>query len=133
MNKVILIGRIGSEMQIHTFESGGKIGNLSLATDDSYKNQQGEKVTITDWHRIVIRNKVCDVFEKYVSKGDKICVTGKNKTRSYEVNGEKRYVTEVHVSEFEFVESKQTSNHQPQQSNNTQPPVESNEPDDLPF
>lgn len=130
MNKVILIGRIGSEMQVHTFEDGGKIGNLSLATDDSYKNQKGEKITITDWHRIVIRNKVCDVFETYVKKGDKICVTGKNKTRSYDVNGEKRYVTEVHVSEFEFVESKQNNSQQPTTSESS---IESEEPDDFPF
>lgn len=129
MNKVILIGRIGAEMKVHEFENGGKIGNLSLATDDSYKNKQGEKVEITDWHRIVIKNKLCDLFEKYVKKGDKICVVGKNKTRQYQSpEGDTRHVTEVHVYDFEFVESKKNN-----VDNNTKQNKNQEPDDDLPF
>lgn len=129
MNKVILIGHVGDEVKVHHFEGGGSVGRFPLATDDSYKNQQGEKVQVTDWHNVVVRNKLTDIFSKYVKKGDKICVEGKSKTRQYEVDGQKRYATEVIVHSFEFISSKNNST----SNQGGGPAPGNNEPDDLPF
>jgi single-strand DNA-binding protein len=99
-NKVQLIGNLGNDPEIITLESGKKLAKFSLATNESYKNSQGEKVTQTDWHNLIAWNKTADIIEKYVTKGKEIAIEGKLTSRSYETKeGEKRYVTEVVVSE----------------------------------
>lgn len=109
VNKVILLGHVGDEIKMHHFDGGNCIGRISLATNESYKNKQGEKVTETQWHNLVVRNKVAEIFEKYVKKGDQIYVEGGIKTRKWQgEDGNERYSTEVHVNNFSFVGSKQS-------------------------
>ena len=108
LNKVILIGNVGAEMKVHQFDSGDKIGRLPLATSESYTDSKtGEKITQTEWHNIVVRNKVVDVFDRYVKKGDKLYIEGKIKTRKWQdANGQDQYMTEIIVNEFTFLSPK---------------------------
>ena len=95
-NKVQLIGHVGQEPEIKTFDGGKKVVNFTLATNESYKNEKGEKVEQTEWHRVTAWGKVADIIEKYVIKGKEIAIEGKLTHRSYDdKNGEKRFVTEV--------------------------------------
>jgi single-strand DNA-binding protein len=107
LNKVMLIGHLGDEVKMHYFEGGNAIGRFPIATNESYTNKQtGEKVTSTDWHNVVVRNKLAEICEKYLSKGDKVYCEGKIKTREYEQEGVKRYTTEIHVGEMMFLSTK---------------------------
>jgi single-strand DNA-binding protein len=150
LNKVMLIGHLGDEIKMHYFEGGGSIGRFPIATNETYTSKQtGERVTNTDWHNIVVRNKAAEICEKYLSKGDKVYVEGRLKNRQWQgEDGNTRYTTEVHVQEFTFLSTKKHSmaNHQAQSSSTTaiplNPPVQQNtaastsEPeqeDDLPF
>ena len=99
-NRVQLIGHVGNDPEIKTFEGGKTVANLTIATNDSYKNDKGEKVEETQWHRLVAWGKAADIMEKFVTKGKEIAIEGKLTHRSYDdKNGEKRYVTEVVVTE----------------------------------
>jgi len=99
-NTVQLIGHVGQEPEIKTFDGGKKLANLTIATNDSYKNDKGEKVETTEWHKVVAWGKTADIIEKYVTKGKEIAIEGKLTHRSYDdKNGEKRYITEVVVNE----------------------------------
>lgn len=99
-NKVQLIGHVGQEPEIKTLEGGRKLANFTLATNEIYKNDKGEKVEETQWHKLVAWGKTAEIIEKYVTKGKEIAVEGKLTHRSYDdKNGEKRYVTEVVVNE----------------------------------
>lgn len=105
-NKVQLIGNVGQEPIITTLESGKKVVRLSLATNENYKNGNGEKQTDTNWHNIVAWGKTAGIIEKYVNKGKEVAVEGKLTSRSYEdKEGVKRYVTEVVVSEILLMDS----------------------------
>jgi single-strand DNA-binding protein len=100
-NRVQLIGNLGTEPEIITLESGKKLAKFSIATNETYKNAQGEKVTDTQWHNVVAWNKTAEIIEKYVQKGNEIIVEGKLTSRSYETKeGEKRYITEVVCNEL---------------------------------
>ncbi|MEN8858100.1 MAG: single-stranded DNA-binding protein [Flavobacteriaceae bacterium] len=100
-NKVQLIGNLGNDPEIITLESGKKLAKLSIATNESYKNAQGEKVTDTQWHNVVAWNKTAEIVEKYLHKGSEVAIEGKLTTRSYETKeGEKRYITEVVCNEL---------------------------------
>lgn len=94
-NLVILVGNLGADPEIKTFESGNKVANLKLATSEKWTNKAGEKVEETQWHSLVFFGKIVDVIEKYVKKGDRISVDGKIKYESYEKDGEKRYSTKI--------------------------------------
>jgi len=111
VNKVMLIGHLGDEVKMHYFEGGGCIGRFPIATNETYTNKQtGEKVTNTDWHNIVVRNKAAEICEKYLSKGDKIYVEGRLKNRQWQgEDGNTRYTTEVHVQDFTFLTTKKES------------------------
>ena len=99
-NKVQLIGNLGQDPEIVNLESGKKLAKFSLATNESYKNAEGEKITQTDWHNLVAWNKTADIIEKYVTKGKEIAIEGKLTSRSYEdKEGQKKYITEVVVNE----------------------------------
>jgi len=93
---------------MHYFEGGGCIGRFPIATNESYTNKQtGEKVTNTDWHNVVVRNKAAEVCEKYLKKGDKVYVEGRLKNRQWQgEDGNTRYTTEVHVQDFTFLTNK---------------------------
>ena len=100
-NKVQLIGHVGNDPEIKSFDGGKKLAKLSIATNESYKNDKGEKVEETQWHSLVAWGKTADIIEKYVVKGKEIAIEGKLTHRSYEdKNGEKRYVTEVVIDEL---------------------------------
>ena len=108
LNKVMLIGHLGDDVKMHYFEGGGSIGRFPLATNESYTNKNsGEKVTNTEWHNLVVRNKAAEICEKYLSKGDRIYVEGRIKTRKWTgEDGVERYSTEINVNEFTFLTTK---------------------------
>jgi single-strand DNA-binding protein len=111
LNQVHLIGHTGSEIQMHYFEGGGCIGRITLATNDSYKNKNtGEKVETTEWHNLVFRNKPAEIIEKWVSKGDKIRVSGKLTYSDYEKDGQKIRSANIDVNDFEFLKTRKSSN-----------------------
>ena len=99
-NSVQLIGRLGNEPEVRTFESGKKMATFSLATNDVYYNNEGEKVEDTQWHNIVVWGKKVDVVENYLKKGNEIALSGKLINRSYEKDGEKKYITEINMNEL---------------------------------
>ncbi|WP_228236374.1 single-stranded DNA-binding protein [Allomuricauda sp. M10] len=147
LNKVMLIGHLGDEVKIHYFEGGNCIARFPLATNETYTNRQtGEKVTNTEWHNIVVRNKAAEICEKYLSKGDKVYVEGRLKNRQWQgEDGNMRYTTEVHVQDFTFLTTKnegmpntQMQGSAPQNvpsrpSAPEVPSIETDEDDDLPF
>lgn len=100
-NKVQLIGNLGNDPEIINLESGKTLAKFAIATNESYKNAQGEKVTDTQWHNIVAWGKTAQIVEKYVGKGKEVAIEGKLTTRSWEdKDGIKRYITEVVCSEL---------------------------------
>lgn len=108
LNKVMLIGHLGDEVKMHYFEGGNCIGRFPIATNESYTNRQtGEKVTNTEWHNIVVRNKAAEVCEKYLKKGDLIYVEGRLKTRQWQgEDGNTRYTTEIQATDFTFLSNR---------------------------
>jgi single-strand DNA-binding protein len=100
-NKVQLIGHVGNDPEIKTFEGDRKVAKLTIATNDSYKNDKGEKIEETQWHNLVAWGKTAEIIEKYVVKGKEIAIEGKLTHRSYDdKNGEKKYFTEVVINEL---------------------------------
>ena len=137
LNKVMLIGHLGDDVKMHYFEGGGSIGRFPLATNESYVNKtSGEKVTNTEWHNIVVRNKAAEVCEKYLSKGDKIYIEGRIKNRKWTgEDGNDRYSTEINVNEFTFLSTKKEADQGDPSPAASSPNVEQTPPDtdDLPF
>lgn len=140
INKVILIGNLGDDVKMHYFDDKNSVGRFPIATSESYTNKTtGEKVTTTDWHNIVVRNKLAEICEKYLSKGDKVYVEGKLKNRQWEQDGVKRYSTEIQVNEMTFLSTKKNAENSNNSAANTQnsstepKSVATEENDDLPF
>ncbi|MDF4220518.1 MULTISPECIES: single-stranded DNA-binding protein [Maribacter] len=150
LNKVMLIGHLGDEVKMHYFEGGGSIGRFPIATNETYTNKStGERVTNTDWHNVVVRNKAAEICEKYLSKGDKVYVEGRLKNRQWQgEDGNTRYSTEVHVQEFTFLNTKKEgmqnnggsapvaqkpASTENKASSSAPAPASSEEDDDLPF
>ncbi|WGH74690.1 single-stranded DNA-binding protein [Tenacibaculum tangerinum] len=140
INKVILIGHLGDEVKMHYFEGGNSIGRFPLATNETYTSRQtGERITNVEWHNIVVRNKLAEICEKYLTKGDRVYCEGRIKTRQYEVDGQKRYATEIQVQDMTFLSTKKdpnnTSSSEAATQNNSIPPtsIAKEEDDDLPF
>ena len=100
-NKVQLIGNLGNDPEIVNLESGKTLAKFAIATNESYKNAQGEKITDTQWHNIIAWGKTAQIVEKYITKGKEVAIEGKLTTRSWEdKDGMKRYITEVVCSEL---------------------------------
>lgn len=100
-NRVQLIGHVGQEPEIKNLEGGKKVATITLATNEHYTNQKGEKVEQTEWHRLTAWGKTAEIIEKYVAKGKEIAVEGKLTYRNYDdKNGDKKYVTEIIVNEL---------------------------------
>lgn len=145
LNKVMLIGHLGDEVKMHYFEGGGCIGRFPLATNETYISKQtNERITNTEWHNIVVRNKGAEICEKYLSKGDKVYIECCLKTRKWtDDKGLDRYSTEVHCTDFTFLSTKKESDSNAANKSAAQNPVSDrtseiknpaeNEPDDLPF
>ncbi len=123
LNKVMLIGHLGDDVKMHYFEGGNCIGRFPLATNEVYVNKQtNERVTSTEWHNIVVRNKAAEICEKYLSKGDKIYVEGRIKSRQWQgEDGVARYTTEIQVTEFTFLTTKKEFDANKQQQQPTTP------------
>ena len=106
-NHVQLIGNVGQDPTITNLESGRKVARFSLATNEFYKKDKGEKVQTTEWHTVVAWGKTADLIENYVVKGKELALSGKLKSRSYEdKEGVTRYVTEIEASEILLMGSK---------------------------
>ena len=100
-NKVQLIGNLGNDPEIINLESGKTLAKFTIATNESYKNASGEKITDTQWHNIVAWGKTAQIIEKYVTKGKEVAIEGKLTSRSYEdKEGNKRYITEIVCNEL---------------------------------
>jgi single-strand DNA-binding protein len=100
-NRVQLIGNLGNDPEIINLEDGKKIAKFSLATNETYKNAQGDKVENTYWHNLIAWNKTAEIVEKYLLKGKEIAVEGKLTNRTYETDeGETKYVIEILVNEI---------------------------------
>ena len=142
VNKVILIGNLGKDPEVRHLENGRAVAIFPLATNESYKNKEGERVTTTEWHNIVAWSPFAEIVERFSKKGGQVCVIGKLATRSWEdQTGAKRYTTEVIVRELTLLGSN-TSNRPPAPSESDDPTQDrSQDPDwlieddtdDLPF
>ena len=143
LNKVMLIGHLGDEVKLHYFDDRNCVGRFPLATNETYTSKQtNERVTNTEWHNVVVRNKAAEICAKYLSKGDRVYIEGRIKTRKWQDDkGNDRYSTEIHCTDFTFLTTKgETGNvepstqQQPQiQKPQTESPSEVAEDDDLPF
>jgi single-strand DNA-binding protein len=144
VNKVILVGRLGKDPEVRTFEGGVKKANFTMATSEYRKDKDGNRVEMTEWHNIVCWRNLAENAEKYLVKGKMIYVEGKLRTRSWDDNGSKRYITEIEASTFTMLSSKAEDTEQRVENMAAaaaapvppQPPVEENFPpetDDLPF
>lgn len=107
----MLIGHLGDEVKMHYFDGGNCIGRFPLATNETYINKStNEKITSTEWHNLVVRNKAAEICEKYLSKGDKIYVEGRIKSRQWQAeDGTTKFTTEIQVTEFTFLTTKKDS------------------------
>jgi single-strand DNA-binding protein len=100
-NKVQLIGNLGNGPEVRTFEGGRKMARFSMATNESYRNAQGERITETQWHNLIAWGKLADIAERFLEKGKEVAIEGKLINRSYQDReGNKRYVTEIQVNEL---------------------------------
>lgn len=157
VNRVILIGNVGQDPRVKYFDTGSAVATFPLATTDrGYTLQNGTQIPErTEWHNIVASNRLAEIVDKYVHKGDKLYLEGKIRTRSYsDQSGAMRYITEIYVDNMEMLTPKgagqgastsaqqgaATPSQQPQQmQQNQQPqqsqaqPVQDNPADDLPF
>lgn len=100
-NKVQLIGNLGNQPEVITLESGKKLAKFTMATNENYKNANGEKITDTQWHNIIAWGNAAKIIEDYVNKGDELAIEGKLTSRSYDdKEGNKRYITEIVINEL---------------------------------
>lgn len=99
-NRVQLIGHLGMDPESKTLDNGTAMSRFSIATNDSYKNAKGEKVTDTQWHTLVAWNKTAELANQLLKKGKEVAIEGKLINRSYEKDGVKHYATEIRVDQF---------------------------------
>lgn len=123
LNKVMLIGHLGDDVKMHYFEGGGCIGRFPIATNETYVNKStNERISNTEWHNIVVRNKAAEICEKYLKKGDKVYIEGRIKTRKWtDDKGMERYSTEIQCTDFTFLSDK-NQNESDNNSNNASEP-----------
>lgn len=142
LNKVMLIGHLGDDVKMHYFDGGNCIGRFQLATNEVYINKTtNEKITSTEWHNLVVRNKAAELCEKHLSKGDKIYVEGRLKSRQWQAeDGSTKYTTEIQVTEFTFLSikkdneiNKQSQNSESVKNTNFDPQNNGLPVNDLPF
>lgn len=106
-NKVQLIGNVGNAVEVKNTESGKKLAKFSIATNESYRNSKGEKITETTWHNVIAWGKVAEIAEKFLQKGTEIAIEGKLTNKSYtDKDGNKRNIYEVQINELLLLSSK---------------------------
>lgn len=133
VNKVILIGHLGKDPDIQTFDSGVKKASFSLATSEEYKDKDGNKVQQTEWHNIILWRGLAEVAEKYLAKGNQVYIEGKIKTRSWDdKDGNKRYTTEIVVDNMTMLGGRKQQNGESIEPVSPEIPETEGE-DDLPF
>lgn len=131
VNKVILLGNVGKDPEVRYIESEKVVANFSLATSKSY-TKNGEKVVQTEWHNIVVWNKIAKVVEQYVKKGSQLYLEGEIRTRSYEKDGITKYITEIVVTSLSMLGSVKSTEEKPENPQKTQS-LDGLPEDDLPF
>lgn len=127
-NKVLLTGHLGKDPEIKQTPHGIKFANFTIATNDSYKDKDGNKKEVTDWHNLQFYGPIVDVISKYVKKGSKISIEGKLKNRSWEKDGVKQYTTYVQCTELLMHSSNSQNGEQESKPNKSE-----EEENDLPF
>lgn len=135
VNKVILVGNLGKDPEAFTFDNGVKKVSFSLATTESYKDKEGNRVDQTEWHNVVLWRGLADVAEKYLSKGNQVYIEGKIKTRSWDdKDGIKRYTTEIYCDNMTMLSGRkeQSIAESTKVDEPTTEPIQGPE-DDLPF
>lgn len=138
LNKVQLIGNLGSDPEIRHTESGS-VANFSIATTETWKDKNGEKQSSTEWHNIVVWGDKSDIIATYLKKGSKVYIEGKKKTRTYnDKDGIKRYAVDIVCYSFVFLDSKPEQTQQPTHDYNTptganNQSINDSPTDDLPF
>ncbi len=136
LNKVLLMGNLGKDPEVRSFEGGNKVATLALATNRFYKNKDGDPVEETEWHNVVLWGKQAELAEKYLSKGSKIFIEGRIRTRQYDdKEGVKRYITEIIGENMTFVGSRPDGQDSGAKTS-SEPPTTGDVPtveDDLPF
>jgi len=106
-NSVRLVGNLGMDPEVKSFDNNRKLAKISIATNETYKNDKGERITDTQWHNLIMWNAQAKMAEEYLKKGDEIAIEGKLSSRSYvDKDGNKKYMTEVVVNEFLKLSSK---------------------------
>jgi len=141
INKVILVGNVGKDPEVRYLDSGVAVANFPFATSETYKNKNGEKVTTTEWHNIVLWRGLAEVVEKYVKKGSQLYLEGKIRSRSWDDrDGNKRYTTEIVADTMQMLGRRSDESATPQPSDEEVPADEmkeenntTEETDDLPF
>lgn len=133
LNQVSLIGRVGKDPEIKQFDNGNKVAKFTLATSEKYKDKDGNKQEKTEWHSIAIWGKLADVVENYVKRGRLLYLSGKITYREYENNGQKKYFTEIIVSQMTMLGGKGDENNEGKQHESVIPNADDNSSDDLPF
>jgi len=136
VNKVILIGNVGADPDVRYLEGGVAVASFRLATSEVYNNKNGERVTQTEWHNIVLWRNLAQIAEKYVKKGMMLYIEGRLRTRSWDdQNGIKRFTTEIYGDNLQMLSRKQDNSEMKQNTGMTQAPdlVGDDDSDDLPF
>lgn len=146
LNKVSIIGNLGKDPEVRRLEGGAIVASFSLATTDKYTNKSGEKVEMTEWHNIIVWNKLAEICEKWLKKGMQVYIEGKIKTRKWEKDGVTHYSTEIFGDTMQMLGSKGSSDQSPGRSAEYESPVSQNgnkeqpasneftpQEDDLPF
>ena len=138
VNKVILLGNVGGEVESKVMPSGGTVVNFSVATSESWKDKNtGEQKEAVEWHRCVCFGKLAEIIAQYVKKGSKLYIEGSLRTRSWEQEGVKRYATEIVVSEMQMLDGKPQDSSQQSGQGRAAPaqsaPKQDNFDDDIPF
>jgi single-strand DNA-binding protein len=124
VNKVILVGRLGAEPESRAFPDGGSICNLRLATSENWKDRQsGERKERTEWHRVVLRNRLGEIAQQYLHKGSQVYIEGRIQTRKWQdQNGQDRYSTEIVGNEMTMLDSKGAGGSAPAYQQNSPAP-----------
>ena len=106
VNKVILIGNLGSDPEVRYTPSGAAVANVNLATTSSWNDREGQRQERTEWHRLVFWNKLAEIVKQYLKKGSKVYVEGRLQTDTWEKEGQKHYTTQVVVSEMQMLDGR---------------------------
>ena len=122
VNKVILVGVLGKDPETKTFANGGSLTQFSIATSETWTDKNtGERKEQTEWHNIVLQNKLGEIAQQYLRKGSKVYIEGSLNTRKWtDQNGQERYTTQIKGQQMQMLDSKGDSNYQQNQSQNTQ-------------